>query len=867
MVQDNETLRIILDSWNKGIISRTPAERIPIDSFSDSENIDLDTKLLPMKVLGHSKYNATTLGAYPVRGACLFTRTDGTKYYVVACGGKLYYSLAGSGTFAAYQISSADVTFSTDTDVEFAQYNNKLYVVTGLYPVITNAAHTTDRMLKIDGTTVTGLTISDIPQALKYIWVHQERLFGAGASGTPNGLFWTNAYFDYSTNAETNWTPTTGLNYDYVGKDDGESIAALFSYQGFMLVIKPKNIYRYATTGDITTWTSFRVDSNHGTPFHRTVKEMNGYAYWFSREGVVRFNGSSTEFVDDPIKDKILGLPQLVSNVRQWFISTGAEFSEGFYTFLIGIVAQVYISPYTASDPLWAQSTKTNIDTRTVLGAARLEADAAYNKTVNAIGNSWYGTSPENVNDGDDFTYWAVEGSGIQWDVELGGSVSAALFYLKYQGVSGGLKVYGYSGSTLHEIWSTTDYDFNGLVSFTSRYYTMFRIVPNLSFASPIFIYKFALNRFINGSLITSAGVSTVTPISMGNLIASCDIPAGTTLTFKTRTSPDNATWTSFVDIGSAGINGGVINSPADKYIQVQANFTTDIQASLTPTLYNFYIGSTYRSAIKDLTATPTLWGKFSSDIIIGSETTFWMRSASSSGGIAAATWYQQIPGDNIVSVALNRYIQWEVRFNTTNYSNIPILSNVTINYYLTAALNNPCAYVWKNEYVLNVAASGQTVNSVAYRYNKLNYWLIRTNKHNNVYFIDEDKLISGTSDSDGFVRLNETGSQDDTTNIDSWFTTKKIQIENILAVYRKYVVESQSDQVWTFSYSIDNATFVDLVISSASTIDKILKTIPGLVIGNAIQLKCRQALQDANWKINAIEVHYEKGRTVRSDV
>ena len=91
-----------LRSFKSGLVTRLPETLIPEDAFSDVQNIELDDRFVPTKSKGQVKYNSATLGAYPIRGGGVYTKTDGTKYYIVACGGKLQYSVAGSKTYTEY---------------------------------------------------------------------------------------------------------------------------------------------------------------------------------------------------------------------------------------------------------------------------------------------------------------------------------------------------------------------------------------------------------------------------------------------------------------------------------------------------------------------------------------------------------------------------------------------------------------------------------------------------------------------------------------------------------------------------------------------------------------------------------------------
>jgi hypothetical protein len=738
-----DNLRLIFDNFMKGTISRVTPERCPQDAFSDSENISLNEKFMPIKAKGQKIYNTgANFGNYACRGGCVYKRADGTKYYVVAAGGFLWYGLAGSTSFLKYQISGVDLTMTETATVEFAQYNNKLYVVNGQYPVITNTAHTTDRMIKIDGTTPVGLTVSDIPSGLQFIKVDKERLFGFNSIAQPNGLFWTNAYFDYSTNSETNWTPVSGLNYDYVGKDDGEIGSAIEPYQTYMYVFKNRNIYKYSTAGDITNWGSIRLDTLYGCPFNRTIQNINGVLYWLSPDGVVRYDGSTVQLIDDNIREDILELPQLASSSRQWSAATATVFDAG--TFEDSVLDtsdnQLILKDLGGTQTKWELWTRTNIDTTTESGKV---------------------------------------------------------------------------------------------------------ILGNVA------------NVFSAGNLLSETIDFGYTPAAWGTIVTT-QVTNGGTIVIKTQSSSNGSTWEAEVTS-----TGGAINSTLAQYLRIKIYLTPDSTTLKTPEVSSIYVGNSWRSAIQDLGAAPAAWGNFNTVYSKAGQTlTWWIRSATTSGGIAAATWIEQKAGFPIVLTTLHQYIQIEVRMNTSDITQIPIMESFVVNYYTGTVLSKPCAYGFGKEYGLCVTQVGDTVNNIVWRYHtEIKYFLKRTNKYCNFFMIDEVFLLSGTSAATGDVRLNEVGVLDDTTVIDSWFTTKNVEQGLFNNVFRDYIVGYKADASWTYSYSLDNgANWTDITVLASGSTKTIKEVLPGLVIGHFIMLKCRQAATDGNWEVGEFGVEFEQG-------
>ena len=873
---------------------------------------------------------------------------SGTRYYVIACGGKLYYSVVGSGTFTAYQIGGADLTFDSTVDVEMVQYLDDLWVVNGKYPVITNTGFTNVKMLRIHGTTVneeqtgtadsgstttlvdsaltqvddywnggvlaiTGGTnsgevrlISDFDAATDTVTVsvaftnpidatsvyaiyeqigdantpsggeliieHEERLFIAKSDDNGNGLYWTEPF------EPEDWTPEYGLNYDFVGKDDGENITSIISYHGYVIVGKAHSMYRYSTVGDITEWGAKRADTTFGCLYHRTMKEFFGRLVYLSNVGVVAFDGNNAEILSDNIEDDMLELPQLKNNIRQWLQTTTTEFDTGTAGAKLVNTAddELKAIPQT-SQADWDAGTKSQVNTDLSPGDVKLaQYNAGTNLALNqpASQNSDFpGYPAANGNDGNVNTY-AINRtpSPYWWKVDLGSSKTIGYIYVKMRGNEGTPTIL-IQGSNNDIDWTTLE---TQVVDTTLTYYgyeqnaISYRYLRLYCTTTVFWTAEFEVYAPYyrsTGNIATQTLDFGFTPNSFGNLAAEITVPANTGITFQTRSSANGTSWDSWTNIGSAGENNGVINSTVRRYLQWKAILTTT-DSGATPILHQGYVGVEYWSVEKDLGVTPDSWGKFDSAYVADGQTiTWWMRSAATQGGLAAATWYQQTPGNIVSTVTLNQWVQYSVRINSVLYSGTPIVGSVQINYYTGPNLVAPCAAVWGDLYKLNVTAVGSSENDIVFQYNKEGYWLPkRTNKHNNIYFIDQDNLVSGTSESDGFVRLNEIGTQDDTTDIDSWFETKKFELVPMVKLLRRYLVSSKSDADWTLSYSLDDAAYVDVTIDLQSVVKTVNKVFAGVVRGRYVKFKIRQNSEDANWELHKLDVMWKPVRELDID-
>ncbi len=851
-----------LNNFVAGLVTKYPDTRVPDNAFSDCQDIELTDKGLPTKIRGHSKYNAATIGAAPIRGGCVYSQSSGTKHYVVACNGKIWYSVANSGTWMAYQIAGVDMTIDSNSDVEFAVYNDILYAVNGKYPVITNAGYTTSRMIKITNITVTALTDTNIPQYARHLIIHQERLF---ADDNTNGLYWTEAF-----DAE-DWTPAYGVNYDYAGKNDGEIISGLISYGGYVYVGKLHNIYRYSTLGDISEWGAVRVDTKLGFLYQRTVKEFYGYLMYLSPEGVVRFDGNNAQLIDDVIRDKILALPQMIQAARQWLLTTIADWQTGTYGNQIDTSADEIKQLAQTTQDDWTVAERIGVNISNVPGSVELTGknNGKYQTAVVNNGqiyvSSDYGAT------------WTAKDSVRNW---RGVSVSADGKYQTAVVNNGQIYVSSDYGAT----WTAKDSvrNWRGVsVSADGKYQTAVVNNGQIYVSSDYGATWTAKDSVRNWSGVSVSGggygiIITQTinygavPTSLGDLSAQVNCPANCSIEFLAETRTADSGWGTYTSLGTATSTGNytvsLVGLTVRQYVKIKAILRYIGSSEDTPVLYSINIGGQWRSPVKDLTVTPVSWGRFDANYLLNSQTvTFWMRSAATSDGVASATWYQQTPGIVVSTVTLNRYIQTEVRFNTTDYSQIPSVQDINVNYNLTTTTVQPCAGVWKDKYWLNVADTGQSINNLVYLYDRRDYWLKRTNKKNNIYFIDEDKLLSGTSESDGFVRYNDTGSQDDTTDIDSWFETRNFELTGMVNLFRDIYITAKADANFTVSYKIDDGSYTAITITSQSYVKTVRKVFTGITRGQKVKFKIEQANQDANFEFHKLDLEWRPLRRINA--
>ena len=1005
---------------------------IPEDSFSDCENIELDDKFVPTKSLGQQIYNATGIASAPIKGAGKYVMADGTSYYIAACNGKLYYSIAGSGTWSAYQIGGADLTIDSAADVEMVQYLNSMWIVNGTYPIITNSGQETSRMIKIDGTTPSAVVATEVdgvlygpPEGASFIIVHMERLFVARSIDQHNGLYWTEPYLPYG-GAYQDWVPEYGLNYDFVGKDDAESITGIRSYQGYVFVGKPQNIYRYATQGDITEWQSMRVDTRHGWLYNRTIQEFNGQLIYMTGEGVAVLDGNNVTLVSEQIKDQMLALPQMKTNIRQWLTSTTAEFATGTVPdttdtadnelkekvvvcgagftdtttadfeagesniglsttgdnlkSIVKIVDKFtdgeYISnpAWTVSDGTWSAATNKLVPTGALIThtistpstyaigswkikfrndasthGAILEFRFMYTSPSNAYGIScrkmidgtreyilFKSTGAGNVTNG---SYNSIEDGAEKdvivtrnndgdFEVFIEGTSRITANDVTYNtsaimslDTNGGTAIFGgdlYFDSVIY-LESPTETIVETAQTFISQEhdtscsengyaweaFTINNTIPtNASIVYKIGTYDttgtlwsaipgaqtqvisnggtptIARKRYIKWQAVVTLGdgdFSTfeITDVSINisstgtldlkyvqNAIAHLLSNKTGTVAIYTKTSDTDLSEASWIDTPDwTEVVGNVFASTPKHYLRIKWSKAEGA------TITGITVSSEYVSEKKDLGVTPAGWGKYDSAYTLNGQTiTHWFRSAATAEALDSATWYAQTPGSIITGAALNPHIQFMLRFDTNTYTQQPSVESVNISYYVGSNLGQPCSAVWKNNYWLNVADPGSSINNLVYKYNTGGYWLKRTNKNNNVYFASAGDLLSGTSESDGYLRYNDLGTKDDNSEIVSYFVTKNFELVSMIKLFRAMYVTSKSNAAWTLSYSVDGGTYIDVTMALQSLVKTVRKVFTDIVRGRFIKFKITSSVEDAAFAFGGLQVEWKPIRQLDTD-
>ena len=362
----------------------------------------------------------------------------------------------------------------------------------------------------------------------------------------------------------------------------------------------------------------------------------------------------------------------------------------------------------------WGTATTTNIDTTTTLGSFKLAASTT-NIALNLTTTSDSGNNKEFGNDGNYSTTWTSSVQAVSfygsytfyWKVDLGSIQNIA----KITGLAGDAYDNGSSssngtfsdlslqGSTNNSSWitiasrtGTSAWNFLSTTPCSYRYLkiTITLTSTNISPCSG-HLYVTELQAFSyssSGNLITKSFDFINTPSSWGVLMSNYTLPAGSTVTFQTRTSADNNTWSGWV----SATTGTTIPSALNRYLEV--NCSLNPNATNSPVVSSIGVSSTaitgsYTTPILDFSQSPSSWGVLTSNYVLFDKSnpnytnpsgsiSFLTQSSTNNAnwsGFTAATIGSTIPSP------LGRYLQIEALLSpSTDYAQTPVITSLTAN-------------------------------------------------------------------------------------------------------------------------------------------------------------------------------------------
>lgn len=268
----------------------------------------------------------------------------------------------------------------------------------------------------------------------------------------------------------------------------------------------------------------------------------------------------------------------------------------------------------------------------------------------------------------------------------------------------------------------------NGTNSFTTsnlRYWRIRYTISTTDNRNTPSVQVPSLSFLTTGTWVSPAILTTIDGTSFISMPIVANVPSGTSYVATIRTSADAVTWSAYSDISTA-----VINKYAQIKIVLTASSDDSSSASIVSVTLNWNLTSTFTSSIINLGQVPSGWGLFQDVVGTSGTASFSMRSASSSGGLAGATYFAvsngTFPSSSILPL---QYTNWQVVLTATPNS-IPTVNSVTINWVIG---NNQspirvASLFFNKTYYLAAAETGQSANNVVILYDFEGNWRLFRN-------------------------------------------------------------------------------------------------------------------------------------------
>ena len=289
-----------------GLMDRYSPILVPSKNASDIQNIQFDTRGILLKRSGYLKNNSGNLNSSAVNGLGYLQSTTGTSFLAVVVGTNVYTT--GNTYGGSYTNVTGTITL-TATATNLAQITNfKDYAV---------SCNETDSPIKIQSAAAYKIQGASTGSKTCESFNNYLLLGNTSEDGTTYGsrLRWSDL------NDLTSWPAN---NYIDVEPDDGDSIVAIKRYETNLYIFKKKSIYEAVITGasGADAFIVRPVTRGLGAWAKNSVKVIENKGLVFlGPDGVYLFDGSSFDFISDPIQTQINGL-----NRSRYAYSVGAVY-------------------------------------------------------------------------------------------------------------------------------------------------------------------------------------------------------------------------------------------------------------------------------------------------------------------------------------------------------------------------------------------------------------------------------------------------------------------------------------------------------------------------------------------------------------
>lgn len=775
-----------------------------------------------------TRAGSVIMGQLPSKLPCkflfTFNKTDGGSIVLVSDGATLW-STADFRTF-----SSKKTGLTATAVMSACVVRNKVWLTNGVDAVMTYDS--ADTLVVLDGTG----TLPDVPKGY-YIMFCQERVWIAKTSALSSVIYFS-ALNDASGNPiapdnDVAWPAVNALNCD---QDDGDSIFGIIAYLGTPFIFKSKSVG--AVTGsDEYSYGYQRVMSNIGTRFHECLVERDGVLEFVGPDGFYESQGSAatTVRVSDLIETEFKKLSQPKVNDHQTKWNLGAEWATGAYS-----------NTEVGDDLMYSTDSVVLTDTLTLIDAFASAAAWVVNYGTGVISAGKYVLSNSTLKYAE--AYIASLVAVGTWQCELTAS------YIAGHTTRCGLKflsgITGYIGG-----------DFYGAGIYVKDAGTYLYLEKSINGT------RTELSSILVGTNLQSSGTVKITRSLLGVIKVYWDGVLKLTVTDTDKT-----------------ITG---------YLMIYVDYDS-VSSAWSASFDNLYITrypvagtNTWISAITDIgvAANITRWGTFEAISNLNGQTiTYQIKGATTSGGVAGATYHTITPGSIVAETLTTPFIQVKASLSSADAQLTPELTDIKVNY-VTGGVSTQkmCSITFQNRNLLSASQEGYAYNNIVWVKPRRIYkpedmqavfvpfdWKILS------FCVLNDNLYAGISyndstatDEGAIVRL-FTGTRDEVYSgagtaivtakaINSFFETKDETFE--LSMNKKKLMEIAVDYTpqegtLLLERSTDNGTFVTVATLDNTGLKRTSKiqAVRG-VLGKTHRLRITKNTIDQYMKIHGLEM------------
>jgi hypothetical protein len=544
---------------------------------------------------------------------------------------------------------------------------------------------------------------SSWPEQGRFICRIYDKILIANYGGATNG------YVVSQARNGLNWTNPSGA-IDVGGGTINEPYTAAYAFNTSVLLWTRNTLTNVnATPGDLSTWREQQITTTLGNVGNSVCMNNDGWVYYMSPLGIARTDGRVAERVDLDIQDQTNFLAQLGGNAYSLNLFQSTDWKVGVKP------GNVTWSPIDTSGAMLKLAVM-NKESDWLAGSQSItysnpngDCDLVTNPNAVSIGT---GVTPANngtnyalnapatmsVSQSSDPASYANDGIhqlhiyppfppilGIGWwSCDLGNSMNIGVitFNLSYIPSGSGSPVENayVQYSTDNANWTTigpVGGNGNQFITLstpvTARYLRVYWFnITNCSFVG-LANFQAYTRYYSSASIVTEQIDYGTTPTTFGDLVAQVAVPVGTTMTFYAITT-GGPVYLAAVPPGTFGNYSVPISAPLNEYLKIECTMTADPTFMLTPILYSIAVGGQWISKNYDLGSVPSAWGEFNT-VVDNSQISFEI------SGDNGSHWYTVSSGAG-PSIALSETVQFRVTLTPVNYSSLPDIQSIELDYY-----------------------------------------------------------------------------------------------------------------------------------------------------------------------------------------